>query len=116
MAKALIKNEINRDLKTVWEYYNKAEHIVKWNSANENWHCIEASNDEKVGGKYFARMEAKDNSFGFDFGGIFTKFNKFDELEFMFEDERIVNVKFTKLEGDKTLIETIFDLETENSE
>jgi uncharacterized protein YndB with AHSA1/START domain len=51
----------------VWDYYTSPEHITKWNFADPSWHCPTASNDLKVGGRYVARMEAKDGSVGFDF-------------------------------------------------
>lgn len=44
----------------VWQYYTSPEHITQWNFADASWHCPTASNDMKVGGTYFARMEAKD--------------------------------------------------------
>jgi uncharacterized protein YndB with AHSA1/START domain len=51
----------------VWEYYTAPEHITQWNFADPSWHCPSASNDMRVGGRYIARMEARDGSFGFDF-------------------------------------------------
>ena len=32
-----------------------------------------AENDLRAGGKFHSRMEAKDGSFGFDFGGIYDE-------------------------------------------
>jgi uncharacterized protein YndB with AHSA1/START domain len=43
-----------------------------WNFADPSWHCPKAENDLTIGGKYLARMEAKDGSFGFDFEAIYT--------------------------------------------
>lgn len=64
---------INADAKKVWDYYTLPEHITKWNFALDTWHCPWATNDMKVGGRYVARMEAKDGSFGFDFEGIYNE-------------------------------------------
>ena len=46
---------------------------MQWNFADESWHCPEASNDLRVGGTYFARMEARDGSSGFDFIAEYTE-------------------------------------------
>ncbi len=55
-----------RLLKKVWKYYSSPEHIVHWNFADPSWHCPTAENDMQVGGKYRARMEARDASIGFN--------------------------------------------------
>ena len=52
-----------------WEVYTDPDHITQWNFADPSWHCPSASNDLRVGGRLLSRMEAKDGSFGFDFGG-----------------------------------------------
>jgi uncharacterized protein YndB with AHSA1/START domain len=44
---------------------------MKWNSAPEDWHMTRAENDIRVGGRFVSRMETKDGSFGFDFGGVY---------------------------------------------
>ena len=48
-------------------------HITKWNAASDDWHTPYAENDLRAGGKFLSRMEAKDGSFGFDFGGIYDE-------------------------------------------
>lgn len=65
--KILVKAIVAAPIDKVWDYYTKPELITKWNFADPSWHCPTASNDLKVGGKYIARMEAKDGSSGFDF-------------------------------------------------
>jgi uncharacterized protein YndB with AHSA1/START domain len=70
--KIIINAFISADKKKVWDYYTKPEHITKWNFADPSWHCPTASNDLTVGGRYVARMEAKDGSFGFDFDAVYT--------------------------------------------
>lgn len=70
--------------KNVWEYYTHPEHITQWNFADSSWHCPAASNDMRVGGKYFARMEAKDSSFGFDFEAIYTDVTKGEKFAYTF--------------------------------
>ncbi len=68
-----IQAMISAPLSKVWSYWTQPEHITQWNFAAPEWHCPEASNDLRAGGKYFARMEAKDRSFGFDFEAIYDE-------------------------------------------
>jgi len=66
-----IEASVKATLSKAWDYYTQPEHITKWNFASDDWQCPSASNDMRVGGKYHARMEAKDGSFGFDFDLIY---------------------------------------------
>jgi len=66
-TKITISAHVNAPLEKVWKYWTAPEHITQWNFASDTWQCPTAVNDVKVGGKYTARMEAKDGSFGFDF-------------------------------------------------
>src|SRR5664279_1717887 len=66
-----IENAVNAPVPKVWEYWTKPEHITQWNNASDDWHTPHAENDLRVGGRFNSRMEAKDGSFGFDFGGIY---------------------------------------------
>ncbi|MCF8389790.1 MAG: SRPBCC family protein [Bacteroidales bacterium] len=110
--KIIVKAEINADIKKVWDYYTKPEHITKWNFADPSWHCPRAENDLRVGGRYLARMEAKDGSFGFDFEAIYSEIKEGKEFTYGFA-ERTVNVKFNKL-GTQTQVIITFDPESEN--
>lgn len=103
---------INADVKKVWNYYTNPNHIVNWNFADPSWHCPKAENDMQIGGKYKARMEAKDGSFGFDFETTYTEI--IDGKEFTQEfGGRTSNVKFIDLENQTEVIVT-FDPEKEN--
>lgn len=55
---ATIQSPINK----VWTYWTEPNHITKWNFAIPEWHCPSAQNELKVGGKFSARMEARDGS------------------------------------------------------
>ena len=103
---------INAPLEKVWERYTAPDHITKWNFASADWQCPWAKNDLKVGGKYAARMEAKDGSFGFDFAGIYTQVVPNELLEFTFGD-RAAKVEFLNGENGVMVRET-FDAETEH--
>lgn len=103
---------INADSKRVWDCYTNPAHITKWNFADPSWHCPRAENDLKVGGKYKARMEAKDGSFGFDFEAVYSEI--VEEKEFTYEfGSRAANVKFDNL-GTQTEVIVTFDPENEN--
>ena len=103
---------INANAKKVWDYYTNPEHIVKWNFADPSWHCPKATNDMKVGGKYFARMEAKDGSFGFDFEAIYEEIKTGESFSYSFGDRK-ATVEFKNLEN-QTEIMIVFDPENEN--
>jgi len=103
---------INADSKRVWDCYTNPSHITKWNFADTSWHCPDAENDLKVGGKYRARMEAKDGSFGFDFEAVYSEIIEGKEFTYEFGD-RTANVKFESL-GDQTKVIVTFDPENEN--
>lgn len=97
----------------VWDYYTQAAHIVNWNFADPSWHCPRASNDLKAGGKYFARMEARDASFGFDFEAVYTSVDEGKAFSYAFGG-RVAEVVLSP-KGDFTEISVSFDPEEENS-
>lgn len=105
---------INAPLEKVWERYTAPDHITKWNFASADWQCPWAKNDLKVGGKYAARMEAKDGSFGFEFEAIYDVVKVNEELSYTMADGRKATNLF-KANGAQTLVETTFDAESENS-
>jgi uncharacterized protein YndB with AHSA1/START domain len=110
--KITISAIINVAKTKVWDYYTLPEHITKWNFADPSWHCPSATNDMKIGGKYLARMEAKDGSFGFDFEAYYTSIHPSENFTYEF-DGRTVIVAFN---DNNTSTEVIisFDPETEH--
>lgn len=114
MAKINIQTTIKAPLEKVWKYYTEPEHITQWNHASDDWHCPHAENDLRVGGKFMSRMEAKDGSFGFDFGGTYDEVKNHELIEYHMDDQRVVKVMFNP-EGESTKIIVEFDPETENS-
>ena len=107
-----VQATINADKKKVWNYYNNPEHITKWNFADPSWQCPNAENDMKVGGKYRARMEAKDGSFGFDFEAIYSDIVDGEQFTYGLGG-RNVNVKFKPISNQTEVVVT-FDAENEN--
>ena len=111
--KVTITASINADAKKVWDYYTKPEHITKWNFADPSWQCPSASNDMRVGGKYSARMEAKDGSFGFDFEAIYSEIVTGEKFTYGMPNGREVSVNF-KGNGNQTTVVVTFDPEDQN--
>ena len=108
-----IEATVNADKSKVWDYYTKPEHMTKWNFADDSWHCPSASNDLKPGGKYVARMEAKDGSFGFDFGATYDEVIEQKKIAYTIGDGRKVTVLFES-HGDNTTVKTSFEAEGTN--
>jgi uncharacterized protein YndB with AHSA1/START domain len=69
----------------------------------------------RVGGKFKARMEAKDKSFGFDFEAIYDEIIEGEQFTYTMDDGREVNVFFEIIDN-KTIVTVVFDAENENSE
>src|ERR1041384_1412483 len=90
-----VENTVNAPEEKVWEFWSKPEHITKWNNASDDWHTPRAENDLRVGGSFSARMEAKDGSFGFDFGGVYDDVRKNEYIAYTLGDNRKVQVTFT---------------------
>lgn len=111
--KIIIRATVLANKQKVWDYYTQPEHITKWNFAHPSWHCPSATNDMTVGGKYVARMEAKDGSFGFDFDAVYTEINQGQNFTYEFGG-RFATVDFKETDG-QTEISITFDPETENS-
>jgi len=105
---------VNAPIGKVWEYWTTPENIIEWNSASEDWHTPRAENDLRVGGKFFSRMEAKDGSFGFDFGGVYDGVIEHKLISYTMGDGRKVEVNFLD-EGDATKIIETFEAESANS-
>lgn len=110
--KIIINAFISADKKKVWDYYTKPEHITKWNFADPSWHCPTATNDLTVGGRYIARMEAKDGSFGFDFDAVYTAIQLENSFTYEFGG-RYATVEFNE-QNDGTAVVITFDPETIN--
>ena len=109
-----VENTINAPIDKVWEAWTKPEHVVKWNNASDDWHTPKASNDLREGGKFSFRMEARDGSIGFDFGGVYDIVRNHEYIEYTMSDDRKVKVTFTSL-GDATKVIETFEAENTHS-
>jgi uncharacterized protein YndB with AHSA1/START domain len=111
--KITVQVSINSTLEKVWNAMTLLEHITNWYFASPDWHAPKAKNDLKVGGKFMTRMEAKDQSFGFDFEGEYTFLELHKRYDYILEDKREIAVIFEEKDGLVTVTE-IFDPENEN--
>lgn len=112
-TKITIESVINAIPKKVWDYWTEPDHITKWNFASDDWCCPSAENDMTVGGKYKARMEAKDGSFGFDFEAVYDEIIEHKKIVYTIADGRKVTTIFEKLDS-STKVTTTFEAESEN--
>jgi uncharacterized protein YndB with AHSA1/START domain len=113
-SKITVNATINADAKKVWDYYTQPAHITKWNFADPSWQCPSASNDLQVGGKYSARMEAKDGSFGFDFEAVYDEVVEGKTFTYSMPNGRQVVVVFDE-NGNQTEVIVTFEPEEQNS-
>ncbi|XXM73101.1 SRPBCC family protein [Lysinibacillus sphaericus] len=111
--KITIQTTVQAPVEKVWEYWTEPNHITKWNAASDDWHTPFAENDLRIGGKFLSRMEAKDGSFGFDFGGTYDEVKTNEVIAYSMEDGRTVSITF-KGHGSETEIEETFDPDSEN--
>jgi uncharacterized protein YndB with AHSA1/START domain len=108
-----VQTVVQRPVSKVWELWSLPEHITKWNSASDDWHTPRAENDLRTGGKFSSRMEAKDGSFGFDFGGVYDEVVDQQLIRYTMGDGRKVMVSFAEKDGTTTVVER-FDPEQTN--
>lgn len=114
MQSVTISTIINAPIDEVWARWTQPEHITQWTFASDDWESPTATNDLRVGGAFTTRMQAKDGSFGFDFGGTYTTIEEPTHIAYDMADGRHVDVRFELVDGGVRVTET-FDLETENS-
>jgi uncharacterized protein YndB with AHSA1/START domain len=108
-----VSTTVNAPVSIVWNTWNDPKHVVKWNAATPEWHTPSAQNDFRPGGKFSYRMEAKDGSFGFDFGGEYTVIKPEQYIEYVLGDGRVVQTTFES-HGHETFINESFEAESEN--
>lgn len=116
MAKLNIKIDtlVHAPLDYVWETWNTPSHIIHWIHASDDWHSPKADSNFVEGGRFVYRMEAKDNSFGFDFSGTFVEIVDKKRIVTRLDDDRIVQTEFIQENDGVRIIET-FEAEDENS-
>lgn len=112
--KITVEAVIAAPVSKVWECWTDPKHITQWYAASDDWHAPRAENDLRAGGEFTTRMEAKDGSFGFDFGGVYDAVKPHELIEYTLGDGRAVKITFEDKGGETKVIET-FDAENQNT-
>lgn len=113
MELVTVTTTVNAPVEKVWEVWSHPLHIMHWNNASDDWQTTFAENDLRKGGSFSSRMEAKDGSFGFDFGGVYDKVKQHEQIAYTMGDGRKVNTSFAAADG-STTITTVFEAESQN--
>ncbi|BBH19014.1 activator of HSP90 ATPase [Paenibacillus baekrokdamisoli] len=108
-----VETTVHAPVEKVWGYWTEPQHITKWSFASDDWHAPNADNDLRNGGSFLTRMEAKDGSFGFDFGGVYDEVRINEFISYTIGDGRKVAITFISQENDTKVIET-FEAESTN--
>jgi uncharacterized protein YndB with AHSA1/START domain len=114
-VKITVQTVVNADLNQVWDAWNNPDDIKQWNSAQDDWHTTSSTVDLREGGKFSARMEAKDGSMGFDFEGTYTRVVPRSLIEYRMDDDREVTTEFAEHPSGGVRVTETFDAETENT-
>jgi uncharacterized protein YndB with AHSA1/START domain len=109
-----VSSTIQANIEKVWEYFKYPTHIVNWYFAHPSWHCPKASNNVTINGTFNFRMEAMDESEGFDFEGIYSLVEMHKRINYGLADGRQVHISFTQKGNEVTVTES-FDSENENT-
>jgi uncharacterized protein YndB with AHSA1/START domain len=111
---------INAPRDVVWNAYTQPESIQNWAFASDDWECPFATNDLQVGGRFLTRMQAKDESDGFDFTGTYTDVVLHECIAYVMDkaggeiEERTCVVTFVEAAAATTKVVVTFDAETIN--
>jgi uncharacterized protein YndB with AHSA1/START domain len=81
-----IETVVHAPVDKVWKFWSEPKHIMQWAYASDDWHAPYADNDLRKDGKFKTTMAAKDGSFSFDFGGIYTNVQDLKLIEYTMGD------------------------------
>ena len=109
-----VETTVNAPVEKVWQSWTRPEHITQWANASDDWHTPRAENDLRVGGHFLTRMEAKDGSFGFDFGGVYDDVQENRHIAYTLGDGRKVKIDFSS-QGNSTKVVETFEAENTHS-
>lgn len=109
-----VETIVHAPVDSVWNYWTDPKHIMHWNNASDDWHTPYAENDLKVGGKFVSRMESKDGSYGFEFGGVYDEVSINESISYTMDDGRKVKIAFIRQENSTRVIES-FEAEETNA-
>lgn len=102
---------IHAPVAIVWQCLSEPFHIRQWNFAHDSWHCPQADHDWQVGGTFCYRMQAKDDSVGFDYAGVFDEIIPEQRLAYHLGDNRTVSIRLQAIDEHSTLFDQSFEPE-----
>jgi uncharacterized protein YndB with AHSA1/START domain len=108
-----VETVISAPIKKVWKCWSEPADIMQWCNASDDCHAPYADNDLREGGSFKTTMAAKDGSFSFDFGGVYTSVQEHKMIGYTMEDGRKVKIAFED-NGNTTKVTETFDAEKEN--
>ncbi len=108
-----VETTVKASAEKAWKLWTTPSDIIKWNTASPEWHTPTAEHDLRPGGKFSFRMEAKDGSMGFDFGGVYDVVQPNEYLEYTLGDGRKVKIRFVS-SGSETKVTETFEAEAVN--
>lgn len=80
--------EINAPIAKVWELWTNPADIMQWNNLSDDWHTTRVENDLRVGGAFLYAMGLKDDSFSFDFTGVYDEVIPYQLISYTLNDGR----------------------------
>ena len=111
-----ITRVLNAPRALVWETLVEPKHLVHWFHASDDWTTPYAKTDPKVGGTFDIGFAGPDGKLAFAFEGSFTEVTPPSRLAYVIADGRPVTITLTEEGKNRTHLELILTLETENSE
>ena len=109
-----VETVVKAPIARVWDAWNNPADIQQWNAPQDDWHTTRSAVDLREGGRFSARMEAKNGSAGFDFEGTYGGVVPKQAIDFRMSDGRDVKIEFVERPGE-VLVKETFDTETENT-
>jgi uncharacterized protein YndB with AHSA1/START domain len=100
-----ISATVEAPIVTVWDYWNKPEHIVNWYSAGDSLHALTAANVLSAGG--LSRRKAAEGGAVPDNAGEYTDIEFLKKICFRRADGRNVTVRFDAENGRTVVTETV---------
>src|SRR5688500_18432913 len=108
-----VQTTVEKPVEKVWESWNEPRHIKQWCHASDDWHAPYSENDLRKDGTFKTTMAAKDGSFSFDYGGVYTNVQTNKVIEYVMTDGWKVKTVFDS-NGNETKVTETFDPESEN--
>ena len=101
---------VKTNLQNAWKLWTTPADIQQWNVPFASWHTTLVENDLKAGGRFNFKMQAKDNSAGFDFTGAYDEVVLHQKIAYTLDDGRRAYNTFTA-NGNETILTENFEPE-----